>query len=104
MKSEQFINRNSFAQTPENLTPRNDETEETDFESISNELRLLPDCLIQLIDQVTDRPCFASTSLLNNMEDTPSFKQLLSLLSCEPVEVGALIDLSELKRLIEESR
>jgi len=67
LKSDQYINRNSFAQTPENLTPRNDETEETDFEQITNELKLLPDFLTQLLDQVTSKPCFASTALLVNL-------------------------------------
>jgi hypothetical protein len=67
LKSEQFINRASFAQTPDVLTPRNDETDQTDFEQISQELRQLPDYLITLLENVKDKPCYANTALLSNI-------------------------------------
>ena len=104
LKSEQYINRTSFAQKLEALTPRNDETDQTDFEQITNELHHLPDYLVKILDKVKEKPCYASSALLSNISDTPSFGQLLSLLTCEPLEIGTIIDLTELKRLIQESR
>lgn len=67
LRSEQFINRNSFAQTLDNQTPRNDETQDADYELIKLELLQLPEYIFQLLDQIKEKPCYASTALLQDI-------------------------------------